>query len=777
MKSKRPKRTQANELQYDRLEERQLLAADLIRAPIVNLPQDKNLVVNSGFEQATGGVNNMYNVNNVPGWNTVAGGGNQVKLFPIGSNSRGNVLQIDHTANQRDGIYQDIAVKNGRQYLISFELRSFRTGSAQGTQDIEVLWNGVSLGVFSPTERFERYRLMTPVSTNSSARLEFREAASQGSSGDDGIGALLDNVQVVQLTNNSLRNGGFENGTSAGENSKVFGWHKRGTTPFVILPQTGPANETILKLDSDSDNVDLIRQNIQTTADQTYLISFNARLAPGQTPGQLASQLRVRFGDQFVGVVLPTQEWNRFHLLARANGDSSDLVLREAGIKNGAPHTGDGLGPWISDVQVTRVTANWELGIQRPNSPVKHTVGSEPTPLMNENLTVFNRVRTQLTHATISILNRLNGANEILSAVTTGTAITAVFDAARGVLTLTGTDSIQNYKQVLESVAYKNIASDAIGGTRQVRVAINDQGAVSDSLLISVNVETNQAPLLTPISNQTINAGQEFVLQVNATDPNGDPLTYSIEASGTALRADETGPTISSSGEFRWTPDQGGILNVKVTVTDSHGASASESFVLTSQLNLPLSGFQPFSGQRQLSFVPPSLRDRIYTQAPAMNIDTSKNYRATIHTDLGILELDLFASQAPIAVNSFVNLVRDGYYDGLNFHRVINDLGNRFVAQGGDPLGVGTGGPGYVFVDETDASLKFDKAGVLAMANSGPTTNGSQFFITYSPQPHLDGKHTIFGQLVSGSGVLDQFQSTQGSSDRVIMRRVIITEI
>jgi peptidyl-prolyl cis-trans isomerase B (cyclophilin B) len=118
----------------------------------------------------------------------------------------------------------------------------------------------------------------------------------------------------------------------------------------------------------------------------------------------------------------------------------------------------------------------------------------------------------------------------------------------------------------------------------------------------------------------------------------------------------------------------------------------------------------------------------------------------TFDTNRGPIHLHLHEDKAPVTVASFVNLARRGYYDGLSFHRVIND----FMVQGGCPLGTGTGGPGYKFEDEFHPSLRHDKPGVLSMANAGPRTNGSQFFITHGPTPWLDGKHSVFGEVVSG---------------------------
>jgi len=132
--------------------------------------------------------------------------------------------------------------------------------------------------------------------------------------------------------------------------------------------------------------------------------------------------------------------------------------------------------------------------------------------------------------------------------------------------------------------------------------------------------------------------------------------------------------------------------------------------------------------------------------SPVGALDTSKTYTATFKTDAGDFEVLLFDDEAPLTVENFINLATIGFYDGLMFHRVIPE----FMAQGGDPYGTGGGGPGYRFIDEFDATRRHDKPGVLSMANSGTNTNGSQFFITFIPTPHLDDKHSVFGEVVSG---------------------------
>ena len=150
-----------------------------------------------------------------------------------------------------------------------------------------------------------------------------------------------------------------------------------------------------------------------------------------------------------------------------------------------------------------------------------------------------------------------------------------------------------------------------------------------------------------------------------------------------------------------------------------------------------------------------------WASPPEMAIDPAKTYTATLKTSCGTIVIDLFAEESPKTVNNFVFLAREKFYDGTYFHRVIKD----FMNQGGDPTGTGSGGPGYQFEDETANGLTFDEVGLLAMANSGPNTNGSQFFITTSEPTHLDGKHTIFGVVTKGYDVVKRINGLQTSPD------------
>ena len=170
-------------------------------------------------------------------------------------------------------------------------------------------------------------------------------------------------------------------------------------------------------------------------------------------------------------------------------------------------------------------------------------------------------------------------------------------------------------------------------------------------------------------------------------------------------------------------------------------------------------GYQPLS--------PAEERTTSFTGADQV-IEKGTDYRARIETSKGEMVIDLFQEESPQTVNNFVFLALNRYYDGVPFHRVLED----FMAQTGDPTGSGRGGPGYTFADELDSDLTHDSRGIVSMANAGPGTNGSQFFITFKATPWLDGRHTVFGRVIEGEEVLDSLKRvepgrTAGDPDRI----------
>jgi len=154
-----------------------------------------------------------------------------------------------------------------------------------------------------------------------------------------------------------------------------------------------------------------------------------------------------------------------------------------------------------------------------------------------------------------------------------------------------------------------------------------------------------------------------------------------------------------------------------------------------------------------------------FAAIPATNASAMDDIRIIVKTGKGTIEGTLFASKAPITVANFLNLAKHGYYNGITFHRVIP----QFMIQGGDPTGTGSGGPGYTFEDEVKTGLKHDKPGIFSMANRGPGTNGSKFFITHVPTPWLDGKHTVFGEVTKGQDVVNAI----GQGDKIVSIEIL----
>lgn len=233
--------------------------------------------------------------------------------------------------------------------------------------------------------------------------------------------------------------------------------------------------------------------------------------------------------------------------------------------------------------------------------------------------------------------------------------------------------------------------------------------------------------------------------------------------------------TNQSKAEFEtWLGEQAGVLELDVDrfnrdlnseavvqkVKDSYDQATAMGILGTPSIYIFLDGELIFVPDDQVPYDPATLgtlldlvklQDKQVDTCPPMIIDSGKDYTATLNTEKGEIKIKLFADQAPLAVNSFVFLSRTGFFDGVSFHRVLPG----FVAQTGDPSGTGLGGPGYQFPNEVSESLKFDRTGLVGMANSGPDTNGSQFFITFDALPNLDGGYTIFGEVIEGLEVAE----------------------
>jgi cyclophilin family peptidyl-prolyl cis-trans isomerase len=560
-----------------------------------------------------------------------------------------------------------------------------------------------------------------------------------------------------------------------------------------IIPYQGLG--FVLDLDSTAFNFDRIYQDIPTETGRQYLIAFDFSAHPalsGQLEGPQITERTADFEVWWDGVKVGTftsnEQWKTGTIwVTGGSGSTSRLMFSE--IAEGASGGGDGLGALLNNVRVVAaVTSSIRNG-------GFENVSGQPTDgkYRNQDIDGWDAIGPSPAQRGVQIETPVAGEPQPRH-------------GAR-MLNLNANDNFrdavfQDFATEAGATYYVRFFARSEHG-EQLRVRWNDQWATSlrpgdqwqsygilvqadsassqlmflegdqqsQNILIDtvslVRIDSkgvNRTPVVQQFPDQLVEFGQPVTFPIVASDPDGDALFYSLQSSG--ILASQNFPGISQNGQIQWTPTQAGNFELTVRATDGFGAFQEMSFFVT------VSPFVPLSGTGALSEVPPQFRNNVYSsvsqtwpdQRPPLTIDVTREYQAVLATTAGQFTLRLFPDKAPVAVNSFVALAQDGFYDGLKFHRVIEG----FVAQGGDPLGTGQGGPGYRFIDEVNNGLVFDRAGILAMANAGPGTNGSQFFITYGATPWLNNLHTIFGEILGDPTSFNNIVLTNTSGNQPI---------
>ena len=749
------KRTSAK---FEKLEDRCLLS--------ISLPTGTNLVENHDFESVESGL--------VTDWT----GSTDPASFNFAARpERASVAWLAGGQSMS----QDIPVAPGQNHAFSFE---YRLGPGSNAANLTVGGSASGLGTMTPTKRWQTATLLiTPDDLGGTPQNPVFNITFQS---DNDV--FIDCPQLVPVQAVSLTNASFEDAPSPVnqyfKSNDFAGWNSVGdrrVKNLNIKREGGSDGNRFLNLDGSNSALDRVYQDFATENGQNYYVSFDIKSPTGSSG--VDDQVRVRWNGNFGGSFFGGTDWSSVGFFTSSNSDSTRLLFREVGGIDG----GDGRGPHIDNLQVFQIQPGRDsFTINHSGTSNKSfTENGGPLGLFQQDLELANSVRDELTGAVVQIQNLVDGTSESLTVDAGETGIRANYDPDTGRLRLSGRGSTADYETVFNTLAYNNTSENPNPVTRKIRFSIDHGSSFSSSEFLTVEINpVNDSPQISSIEDASLTVLTSFNFQTVASDPEGSPLTYTIASAGTALGNGDTPPTISSSGVINWTPQQSGMLDVTVTVEDPEGQTAHRSFTLSALLDAPLPGnFAPFSGSRQLSNVVPILRNNVYSSAPPMNIDTANEYRATFQTDDGLIEILLYDNDTPETVNSFVNLARDGFYDGLTFHRVISLTGSPtsgFIAQGGDPLGTGTGGPGYNYGDENLLNANFDKP-VIAMANRGAGTNsnGSQFFLTYDDQvQHLNGGHTIFGEITSGLGVVNQITKRDPNSGipAEIIRKVTITE-
>jgi cyclophilin family peptidyl-prolyl cis-trans isomerase len=605
--------------------------------------------------------------------------------------------------------------------------------------------------------------------------------------------AALHQVEIELPTGiNLVANGDFEsfNGTTNGlfDADDVVGWNAADGAQINLLNYSDDYT-VVIDLDTKAAVLDSVFQDIATEDDEQYVVSFDFRKHPSlnPTPTERTYDFEVLWNGDVVGEYSAADYWHTGSLLVTgAQGqDLTELRFREIG--EGDQGGGDGMGPLLDNIRVVEASVvelvNGSFETTSPDRdwfyrPTDVDGWGAMTPELEDRLIKVEDATTgsdaSATHGDQYLnLDTTQFTRDIVfQDLTTvaGATYYVMFDLKADGPQDNNSDELRvQWNEAWASTIYSTtnwqtyglaVESDS-SMTRLTFLEPGDGNHGEGSGVLIDNVRlyrvdpagNNDAPEITQLEPQSANVAQSATFAVSTTtDPANQSLTYSVEAEG--LMEDENTPTISDEGVISWTPSDAGPTDLTVTVTDEFGLTDEMTFTVV------VGDFIPFTGNGELANIAPTYRNGIYSAPPTMTIDTTKDYQATLATTAGPIEIDLYASQAPVTVNNFVSLARDGFYDGIEFHRVLEG----FMAQGGDPEQDGSGGPGYAFEDETDNGLVFDEPNLLAMANSGPDTNGSQFFMTYGTPDWLDGRHTIFGEITSG---LDAFNAIVVTADSV----------
>ena len=717
------KRLIPNRLDFSRLEDRQLLAGDLTSSLQVpnSLPAETNLVANGEFELFEQG--SAFSTTNafatarflpgsqVTGWDVSDGDGDGNSAINLLSfdNDRGTILDVDSSPGQDDRVFQDITTQAGQEYLLTFDFRNqplIDGNTDTSTNDFDVYWNGELVASLTGGDVWQTAAFTVIGASDDPdddvtgedvlSRLEFRDGR-EGDRGGDGRGSLIHCVRLSAVSDTSVVNGGFEDvGAGVGpdfapedvEGFSVFNFADDAEPRVIQVVEYQPdevpiEGENYLSVNSDVNLIDQVFQDIDTTPGETYYVTFDYRTDPDSSSDP--DQLRVRWNDAWAATFIGTSEWQSVGILLDADSDLTRLTFREAG-----EDTGDGAGVHIDDVQIFTVNQvdqvvndlAVDLSGTGDGTLVTQNFNVDDAPLaVAPNLVVSHDSGTTLSLAVVAIEQTLAQPTESLAfetAAVEAAGLMSEYNPTFGLLTLTGTATIAQYQTVLRTLTYQNTADSFDLAEREIALRVSDdsiQVGGADSASVSAFItltNQNNAPTLATIDDQTVNFGELVQLQTGAADLDGDALSFSVSVDG--LSASESQPAITEEGEFSWIPTEAGEFDVTVTATDAFNATVDQTFTVT---------------VGSIRDVDPVDRNGIYPAAPGNSIDTTSTFDAVLDTDVGEITIRLLDDESPTFVNNFVNLARDGFYDGLVFHRVIEG----FVSQSGDPLGTGRGGP------------------------------------------------------------------------------------
>lgn len=576
-KSNQRSRKRPATLSYGRLEPRQLLATTGIPQFDGDTQLDAFIVQNGAFEANNlPAGDHLLDADSVSGWD-VADPGAQINLIQMFDSPRGAVLQLNASEGQQDRIVQNIPTEQGVEYTLAFDIRRGNVAAdADSTANsVQVLWNGENLGTFRGIKFWQTIVVHVSGNAGNRSTLEFREIAGEG---NDGSGPLIDNVRLVKSSSVVLGNGGFETSDGSGvvDAADVTSWNSYGEigSQKIDLRSDGASQGVqYVNLDSSDTHVDRLYRYIPTEAGATYVLSFDLKSSDGIN--DQSQEIRVRWNDAWAGTFRGDKDWQSFGITLRANSDLTRLVLREPPI--GDFNAGDGSGPMLDNVRLVKVDTTFAVDF---GSATDFTFDEgDPAQPIASGLQI--QAPAMIQGAQVVLSESDDREFESLAVNVLSTSITQNFDRANGILQLTGEGSVEDYQNVLRTLTYSNTSQTPSSSNRSVSVSVSTSTGTSphDSIQISMT-PINNRPFAGFIENQNADVAKELVIAMNATDVDGDGLSYSLRYDANLIQSDDNHPTINDQGVIRWMPSRPVSIHLTAEVTDGE-LSYERSFLVT----------------------------------------------------------------------------------------------------------------------------------------------------------------------------------------------------
>ncbi len=604
---------------YGILEPRQLLAATGLAQFDGDTSIDTGLIVNGNFDQndVVDGTAQHVAIAALAGWSQTDGASDTVSLVGFDDSPRGTGLHLDFQADVLESVFQDVNTDSGQLYTLAFDLRGRTVANTADatTNDIRILWDGAQVGTYRGiTEFWQTFTVDVAGGSADLTRLEIQEV---DGAGNDGIGPIIDNLRLVPVSSQTVENGSFEeNSVGTVSEDDIPGWSVVGedsNRSVDVQDGTASNGSLYLNLDRQAENSDVVYTDITTESGGIYFVSFDLRSESGSVGED--EEMRIRWNDTWVGTYRGNSDWQSFGFTVRADTDSTRLVFREPGNS----FTGDGDGPLLDNVRIMQVVPTITVSLN-DNSDFEFVEGDEELSLGSRidaiNTTVLDsisRFTVTLEDSTSEGLNENNGVVKI-------DGLASEVESVDGVLTFEESLTTDEFLTVLQTLKYENHSDQPKPGAQRISVQVFAGDVSSSVTTLTVNVTpVNDAPVVANIADGSAVVGEAFNVQATATDVEGDALTWTVSATGTAILSTDTQPSVDAQGNVSWTPARVGDATLTVRATDSGTLFNEKQFALsvTEEVSLDTGTITVNSGTDLPLYIPAASTDAAVGQTIA----------------------------------------------------------------------------------------------------------------------------------------------------------------